>query len=285
MRRGGFAMILAGLLLGLRPDGLLAGEAERPLWELGIAGGGGWFPDYPAASQNHVQAIVLPTVVYRGQVLRSDETGVTGRFFRGDRVQLDLSLSGAPPANSDDNRAREGMPDLDLMGEIGPSLRFILDRREGVSRLDLEIGMRAAFTTDFSGIDYRGLVFAPELAWKRLDLLVTGSRLRLGVGPIFANRTYMDYFYEVKPRYARAGRPAYDAEAGYLGTRLQGSYRLPVTERLSLVVGGRLEGFWGAANQDSPLFRDKVNVAALAGFSYSLYQSDARTTVHEDPLD
>ena len=82
----------------------------------------------------------------------------------------------------------------------------------------------------------------------------------------------------------RAAR-TYDADAGYLGTRLQGSYRFPVTERLSLVVGGRLEGFWGATNEDSPLFRDKVNAAALAGFSYSLYRSDARTAVSYDPLD
>lgn len=272
-------------MLAAWPLSLCAAESERPLWELGIAAGGGWFPDYPAASQNHFQAAALPTFVYRGDFLRSDESGLRGRFLRGQRVQIDVSLNGAVPTKSSDNNARQDMPDLDLMGELGPNLRLILLRQEDVSRLDLDFGFRAAFSTDFSTIDYRGLVFAPELAWKRLDLLRDGSRLRLGIGPVFASQRYMDYFYEVKPRYAREGRPAYDASAGYLGTRLQGSYRFPVTERLSLVVGGRLEGFWGATNEDSPLFRDKVNAAVLAGFSYSLYQSDARTTVSYDPLD
>ena len=278
--------LVAAALLALGPTGgLVAAESDRPLVELGLVGGGGWFPDYPAASQNHAQAIVLPYLIYRGDILRSDESGIRGRFLRGERVQLDVSLGGALPADSDNNRAREGMPDLDLMGEIGPNLRFILLRREGVSRLDLDLGLRAAFTTDFSGIDHRGLVFGPELAFKRLDLGLEGSRLRLGIGPVFADGRYMDYFYEVKPRFARPGRPAYDAQAGYLGTRIQGSYRVPVGERLSFLAGGRVEGFWGATNDDSPLFKENVNVSVLGGFSYSFYRSDARSRVTYDPLD
>jgi hypothetical protein len=146
------ARLVAILLAALLPPqaSLGAEDVDRPLLELGLAGGAGWFPDYPAASQNHVQGIVLPFLIYRGEVLRSDESGIRGLFLRGERVQLDVSLGGSLPADSDDNRAREDMPDLDLMGEIGPNLRFILHRREGVSRLDLDFGLRAAFTTDFA---------------------------------------------------------------------------------------------------------------------------------------
>jgi hypothetical protein len=95
----------------------------------------------------------------------------------------------------------------------------------------------------------------------------------------------MDYFYEVRPRFARSGRPAFDADAGYLGTRLQGSYRVALSERLSVVAGGRLEGFWGATNDDSPLFKENVNVAVLGGFSYAFYQSAAWSRVSYDRLD
>ena len=118
--------LLAALLLVTPVGRSPAAETERPLLELGLAGAAGWFPDYPAAGQNHWQGIVLPFIAYRGEILRADETGVRGRFLRGDRVQLDVSLGGALPANSDDNNAREDMPDLDLMGEIGPNLRLIL---------------------------------------------------------------------------------------------------------------------------------------------------------------
>ena len=262
-----------------------AAEVERPLVELGVLAIGGTFPDYPAADQNHWQGAPLPYVIYRGDILRSDESGLRGLLLRGDRVQLDVSLNGSLPVDSSDNDAREDMPDLDLMGEIGPNLRLILFREPEVQRLDLDIGLRAAFTTDFSGIDYRGLVLAPELSFKRLGLGLPDSRLRLGIGPVFAAERYMDYFYEVEPRYARSDRPAYDADAGYLGTRLQGSYRISLGQRLSIVAGGRAEGFWGAANDDSPLFRRNVNLAALLGVAYSFFQSDAQARVSYDPLD
>ena len=275
----------AALLLALVASPVMAAEGERPLFELGVAAGGGWFPDYPGAGQNHAKGIAVPYLIYRGEILRSDETGVRGRFLRGRYVQLDVSLGGALPTSSSENHARRGMPDLDLMGEIGPDLRLILDKREGVSRLDLELGLRAAFTTDLSEIVYRGLVFEPTLGWDRLDLLVKGSHLRLGIGPIFASGRYMDYFYEVEPRFARPGRPEYDAEAGYLGTRLQGSFRFPVGGRLSLVAGGRVDGLWGARNADSPLFKENLNLSLAAGLSYSFYQSARRTRVTYDPLD
>ena len=48
----------------------------------------------------------------------------------------------------------------------------------------------------------------------------------------------MDYHYQVDPRFARPGRPAYDAEAGYLDIRLQTSVTVPLTERIP-----RLRGF------------------------------------------
>ena len=263
----------------------LAAEAERPLVELGVLAIGGTFPDYPAADQNHWQGAPLPFLIYRGDILRSDESGLRGLLLRSGRIQLDVSLNGSLPVDSSDNDARDDMPDLDLMGEIGPNLRLILLREPELQRLDLDLGLRAAFTTDFSSIDYRGLVLAPELSFKRLGLGLPDSRLRLGIGPVFATERYMDYFYEVEPRYARPGRPAYDADAGYLGTRLQGSYRISLGQRLSIVAGGRAEGFWGATNDDSPLFRRNVNLAALLGVAYSFYQSDAQARVSYDPLD
>ena len=107
------------------------------------------------------QAAALPTFVYRGDFLRSDESGLRGRFLRGQRVQLDVSLNGAVPVKSSDNNAREDCP-TSTCWVIGPNLRFILLRQEDVSRLDLEFGFRAAFSTDFSTIDYRGLVLHPS---------------------------------------------------------------------------------------------------------------------------
>lgn len=69
-----------------------------------------------------------------------------------------------------------------------------------------------------------------------------------------------------------------------MGARIFASHRVPVHEGLSVVVGGRVENFSGAANADSPLFRREWNVSVVAGFALALWQSDARVDVAAQPF-
>jgi outer membrane scaffolding protein for murein synthesis (MipA/OmpV family) len=262
-----------------------AAPDTKALFEIGVAGGTGWIPDYPAAGQNHVQGLALPYVIYRGQVLQSDETGVRGKLYRSRTVEFDLSLGGALRASSRDNRAREGMPDLDYLGEIGPSVRVHAYRDPVAGSIDLELPVRSAFSTNFSRIDYRGFVFAPELSYTLPNLGFEDSRWKTSIGPIFATSRLMDYFYQVDPRFARPDRPAFEAHGGYLGTRLQSYYKVPINGRLSVFAAGRVETFAGATNQDSPLFKREVNFSVGAGLTFSLYRSDARSEVPIDAVD
>jgi len=263
-----------------------AQDAGKPLFEIGIGGGAGYIPDYPAADQNHVQAVALPYVIYRGDVFRADRNGIQGRLYRSDRVTFEISLEGALGSSADHNRAREGMPDIDLLGEIGPALKINLhrdsDRRD---RIDLTLPVRSVFSTDFSRIKYRGLVFAPDVAYSKAGLMLDDDQFRLSMGPIFASSHLMDYFYQVDPQYVRSGRPAYDAKAGYLGLRLHSSLVMPVTERISAFGAVRGELFSGATNDDSPLYKRNINLSVGAGFTFSLYRSDSRTSAVSDILD
>lgn len=255
--------------------------SRQPLYEIGIVGIGGSFPDYPAASQNHWKGIAAPYLIYRGDFLKADETGVRGRLLQGRKVELDVSFGGALPTSSDDNRARDGMPDLDLMGEVGPTLRFKLARIANRNKLDLDLPVRAVFTTDFKSVEYRGFLFQPGLSFQRFDMARPGSVFTIAAGPVFADHRLSDYFYEVKARYAEVGRPQYDADAGYMGTRLESSFKLPVTERLTAIAATQMGGFWGSANDDSPLFKRNFNLAGALGLSWSFYRS-ARQVPYAD---
>ncbi|MFC7543323.1 MipA/OmpV family protein [Siccirubricoccus deserti] len=231
-------------------------DPQRPLLEAGVFLGGGLLPDYPAASHAEWRALALPWLIYRGEVLRADERGLRGRFFRSGDLELTVNANGALGSQADSSGARSGMSDIDPLGEIGPALRWVAWRgAANADRLVLEVPVRAAFSTDFRRISYRGVVFAPEVAYESLAWGPAGSRARIGIGPVFASGGLMDYWYRVKPADARPGRPAYDAAGGYLGVRLQFSYRVPVTDVVTLIAGGRLENFSGAANAESPLFR------------------------------
>lgn len=265
-----------------------AAQERRPLLELGIAGGGGYTADYPAAEQSRVRGIIAPWLIYRGEFLRADEQGARARTLLGERIELAISGSGSFPTNSRDNRARAGMPDLDWIGEIGPTVIWTIWRDLDAAsprRIVLDTPVRAAFSTDLTSIRFRGLTFEPDIAWQQRNLLVPGSRLRVSLGVVFANERYMDYFYGVAPEYARPDRPAYGARGGYLGTRVQFSYRVPITETVSLVAGGRIVNFSGAANRDSPLFRREWNYAVAAGFSWTLYRTATTVDTAIEPFD
>ncbi len=278
-------LLLAGAAMLAAAPAVAQENPRLPLFEAGIFGGAGWLPDYPAAEQNHVRGVVLPFLIYRGELLRSDERGLRGRILHGRDLEFSLSFSGSLRASSRDNRAREGMPDLDYLGEVGPALRWVAWRDGGRRRITLELPFRAVFSTDFSQMHYRGYTIAPELAFEQTGLLFPRSRARVGIGPVFGSGRFMDYFYQVKGEFSRPGRPAYDAHGGYLGTRLQFSYRVPVNDRISIGGGGRLENFSGATNAGSPLFRREFNVTLLAGVSFALYQSEATVSSAAEPFD
>ena len=275
----------AALCLLLAAPAAAQPTERRPLFEAGVFGGGGYLPDYPAAGQNHFRGLALPYLIYRGEILRSDDRGVRGRFYRGEDLEFSLSFSGALPARSRDNRAREGMPDLDFLGEVGPALRWVPWRDGAKRRVSLELPVRAVFSSDLSQVDFRGFIVAPEAAFEHVGLLHPAARTRVGIGPVFATGRFMDYFYRVEDRFSRPGRPGYDAAGGYLGARLQLSHRRPVTDRISVVAGGRVENFSGATNEGSPLFRREWNGAVFGGVSIALYRSAATVGSASEPFD
>ncbi len=278
---------LASLLL-LAAAALPAQAQQLPVFEVGVAGGGGSIPAYPASSQNQWRGLVVPYLIYRGNVFRSDDSGVRARANLADGIELSVSASGGVNAASGDITAREGMPDLDWLGEIGPNLRFILWRGENEdspSRIVLDTPVRAVFSTDWSSVSFRGFTFAPDIAYEHMHLFSRFARLRVAAGVLFGTDRYTGYFYDVDPQYARPGRDAYDAQPGYVGARLTVSYRLPLSERISIVVGGRIENFSGAANADSPLYRSEWNGTVVAGFAFSLWRSEERVDVTSQPFD
>lgn len=270
------------------PTVAAAPTARRPLLELGIAAGGGWVPDYPASDEGRARGIVAPYLIYRGELLRADEQGARARTRLSEGIELSLSASGALPVSSSDNDARRGMPDLDWLGEVGPTVRFTLWRSARAARpqrLVFDTPVRAVFSTDWSSVRYRGLTFSPTLAIEEADLVRQGSRLRVALSPIFATGRLMDYFYRVDPQFAEPDRPAFDASGGYLGTHLTLSWRLPITGRLTFVVGGRVENFSGATNADSPLFRTEWSGAVAVGLAFTLWRSEATVESELEPFD
>ena len=250
-------------------------KAEQlPLWEAGAGVAAISFPHYRGSDQRQLWVLPFPYIVYRGEFLQADERRMRGVFFKTERLDLDLSFNGSVPVDSDDNDARRGMPDLDGTLEIGPSLNIKLSESpDRKTRLELRLPVRAVFASDFSYVRHVGWMFQPNFSLDIRDPMGhAGWKLGLLGGPIFSDKRYNRYFYEVEPAFATATRPAYTPGGGYAGTQA------------IVALSKRYKDFWvggfakwdtvhGAAFDDSPLVRDKHGFAAGISVAWIIGES------------
>ena len=247
------------LLFAISMSPTVAADIEFPQWELGVAVGAGVLPHYPAADQYRIEALPLPYFAYRGKFVRSDDKGLLrGRVFLSEYAELDISLAGSIAMDATANRARVGMPDLDWMGEVGPRLQLTLARISPDAKVDLEIPVRAALSTDFHRIDHVGYVSIPEIAYQHDNAGGRGTRVKWGIAVAFADRRFHEMLYGVSARYATATRSPYRAKGGYFGSRIQFSVLHRFTQALRVVGVARADFHAGAANEGSPLFLRKT---------------------------
>lgn len=251
-------------------------EPSYPLWELGAGVGVLTLPDYRGSDEQRNLIFPIPYVVYRGEFLKVDRERIRGLFYKTERLELSFSISGSPPVRSEDNKAREGMSDLDPTVEFGPQLTILLWEKQPY-KLTAQLPVRKVIATDLRSAHNAGLLSNPILNLNIRDLGQAGWNLGLSGGPVFANRVYHQYFYGVEPEDAIPGRPAYDASGGYSGTQF------------TVALSKRFDNFWtgafiraydlhGTAFDNSPLLERRNALMAGVGVSWIFSRSDKRVT-------
>jgi outer membrane protein len=253
----------------------------KPLWELGVGPGAVQFSDYPGSSAYRTYAIPVPYVRYRGKFLRSDRNGVRGVVLEAPRLSLNVSLGATVPAHSRDDSAREGMPNLNALLEIGPSLDLHMWRSDMHDmQLDLRLPIRLALTATYPPRNV-GWIAAPHI---NLDIRNVGGSpgwdLGLLAGPLYATQPYNRYFYAVLPAYATAQRPIYDPPAGYAGAE----FTIALSRRFPTFWVGtfvRYQTLGGAVYVNSPLIRSHSDLAAGVGIAWIVSRSDRRVEASE----
>ncbi len=244
-----------------------------PRWEVGISTVGLYAPDYRGADQMRTRGLVLPYVIYRGEVLRADRDGLRAQFLKSDRVEFNFSAGLGLPVNADRNLARRGMREIDWVLEFGPAMNVKLATSDdGQHDLQLRLPVRAAFALD-GGLDYVGTLFAPNLrATFRNVAWAGGTQLRVSTGPVFATADYHRFYYGVEPQFATATRPAFEPKAGYSGwdlsasaARIVGNWRLFAFSGVDIINGARFE--------DSPLIRRQRTWSVGFGVAYVIARS------------
>lgn len=233
-------------------------KADDAKYELGAGMAGLTAPHYPGADQSFDLLVPMPYVTYRSERIQANREGVRALVFDNDRLDFSFSLAAGLPVDGEDNKARTGMPDLDLLLEAGPALRYKLFQNEQGARLRLDIPVRAAFSVDSLSMNHQGWVTTPGLVFNQP---YRHWSLGFSLAAMAGDREYQGYFYDVGAPYATVERHNFDADSGYMGT----FFSLSASRRFDhLFVGAfaRQYALQGAENIDSPLLRDKQNFSA-----------------------
>ena len=168
------------------------------------------YPDYVGSDHSNLLVFPYPYILYRSDKLEIDKEGLKKELFSSQDFSIKLSLAGSLPISS--SGAREGMPDLDPSGEIGPAFVYTFYEENALS-LKLGVPVRAVFSTDLKTVDYRG--FISQIRSEFEYTTENNYLFQLYTGFAFADSRYNNYLYGVDSQFVNNNREEYHAKGGY----------------------------------------------------------------------
>lgn len=281
MNRLGYAACLAlasasGIASAQEASDNVSGKPVEPLWEFRLGGTALYGPVYPGAAEKKINGVGAPLFIYRGDRIRFGDFGVARAIAaKTEKIEFDVSLDAAYSAQ--DAKAREGMPGLEYLFQVGPQMVVHFADTgwtpEGRTEITAFVPVRGVASSDFHSLDHVGWLAEPGIMYRRVypGDLRTSWNARLFVS--FADEGLMDYWYGVAPQFATPTRPAYDAKGGYLSTALNVSWTKELNHdfQVYLTYQGRLLS--GSANERSPLLQDKFTNALSVSFVWKAAKS------------
>nr|WP_315466331.1 MipA/OmpV family protein [uncultured Rhodoferax sp.] len=245
-----------------------------PLWEIGVFAGALSTPAYPASVERNGRGLVLPVLVYRGEIFRAERGNVGARLVHTEDTEFDIGFAASLPASSNDIAARRGMPDLGTLLEFGPRLKTVLARPGQHSQVRFELPVRSVIEVQ-GGLRSQGLAVEPELVWSTRP---PGSAWAWSTSAslIFGDERLNRYFYGVPADLATSERQAYEARAGLITSRLTLSAFRSLSPDVRVFGFVRAESYAGSANAASPLYQRSTGTSAGLGLNWTLGRSEAR---------
>jgi outer membrane scaffolding protein for murein synthesis (MipA/OmpV family) len=237
--------------------------------KLGVATGVLYYPNYIGSKSSNTLVTPFPYLRYKGEIFQIDEDGLSGKLFGVNGLKIDLSVSAALPAQSEEDSVRKDMPDLDLTGEVGFKLIYEIFS-DSPHHLAFEFPLRSVLSTDFTNLKYRGIVSNPQLKY---SLKYTQFKWTFRAGAFFSDKNYNNYYYGVSQEYQTPTRSFYKADAGFAGLRA----RVGLTYEKGNWWAKAFVSYFNISDAvfyDSPLVETPHAVYSGVSLAYIFYTSD-----------
>ena len=246
-------------------------QANKPLlkgkWTLGIGiASVSGVPDYIGSDEARNITLPIPYILYNGPKMKISQSGINGKLFNSENLYVSLSLSGAIPVDSDKNKARKGMDDIDAVLEYGPSFKYFLmggDKKDNALLLD--VSFREARTIKNESLNFSS---TPSIVFRnRFEDDYFKGRLNFSTSLKFefVSDKYAQAFYGVDPMFETSTRKRYKAPGGYAGFRFNTSLRWKRDNQMVSIFFAHSD-ISDAKYVSSPLV--KVTTHSLFGGSY-----------------
>lgn len=261
-----FILLFINSVYAKAPDFL-----ENAEYSFGMGGGITYLNDYIGSDESSAYVFPFPFVYFKNEHLKIDRNVFEGNIFTNKKWHLAFDAAGNLPVNSDDNKVRAGMPDLDWVGEIGPSIEYYIQGdAQSKNKLYIDWSVRKAIATDFKYIDNIGWVSQLSLTQKYVvqqkikggDVVIDSS-----VSALYNSSQYSGYYYNVLTEYETTERQQYRASSGYAGFRLAigGTWR---KNNYWIGIFTRYSNIGNTAFEHSPLVKKNHNLLAGIAVSY-----------------
>lgn len=253
------------LLFSLLSGTVIAQDTgKKTTWELGVGATTFSLPLYPGSSQRDTFIIPFPFFHIQSEYVDIDE-GIRGFFFESPDLRLTVSGDIGVPVDSQDSAARQGMPDLDAVLQLGPSLEFVFSGgRRQPSEFRFELPLRAAIATDFSSYQGLGWIIEPRLTYETLRPFDSGFNYQVSAGLQFASEDYNAYYYDVAAEFATPERAAFTSRAGYNSFFIELSANIRRGDLIYFAFS-RYRNLKGAVFEDSPLVEQNDSLSLGVG--------------------
>ncbi len=231
-------------------------------------------PHYLGSDESEHYLLPVPYFRYQSDKMAIDRNNFTGFLWQQENLHLDLSANVGLAVDSEDNKAREGMDDLDWVFELGPSLNYyLIGEPNAKQHLYLSLFARKAIATDFSGIDDIGWRYGPSVYYRVPIIEKADSQFSLAFrGNInFASDKYLDYYYGVSDLHSNETRQAYSSRSGFSGADVSIGVHFDTPKYW---LGGFVKYHHLADSQQdaSPLVKQDYNVSVGFGVAWKFYR-------------
>jgi outer membrane protein len=245
-----------------------------PLYEIGVLAGSGYVPDYPASDQGRVRTIGFPFFIYRGQTFRNDrDNGTYARLLNNSNFEFDFSFGGAFPASSEENKAREGMEDLDWLIQFGPRLVLVVKRDPNWGEILIRTSFQYTLSTDGQFTEHQGYRIAPSIIMRKRNFFSRYLEFFTSVMLNYGDNKLNDYFYSIDQKEITSQRKAYNAQAGFISTNFFMGLLYDFNPKTRWFGGIEFSSFKDSVNRSSDLHRTDSNTSVFFGFSHLFYES------------